>query len=39
MGYMKKKRAQISYADAAKNFTDKYGVDVYLGHAKFLSPT
>ena len=39
MDYMKKKRAQISYHDAAKNFTEKYGVDVYLGNARFLSPT
>ena len=39
MDYMKKKRAEISYHDAAKNFTEKYGVDVYLGNARFLSPT
>ena len=32
-------RAQISHHDAAKNFTEKYGVDVFLGHAKFISPT
>ena len=39
MGTMKQKRAQVSHHDAAKNFTEKYGVDVFLGHAKFLSPT
>ena len=36
---MKKKRAEISYHDAAENFSDKYGIDVYMGGARFISPT
>jgi pyruvate/2-oxoglutarate dehydrogenase complex dihydrolipoamide dehydrogenase (E3) component len=39
MDTIKTKRAHISYHDAAKHFTDKYGVDIFLGHAKFISPT
>ena len=32
---MKRIRAGISNNDAAKNFTDHYGVEVYMGHARF----
>jgi pyruvate/2-oxoglutarate dehydrogenase complex dihydrolipoamide dehydrogenase (E3) component len=39
MGTMKHKRGIISHHDSARRFTDKYGVDVYLGHAKFISPS
>lgn len=38
MGRMRDIRTEISKNDAAKVFTDKYGVDVYLGNAKFTSP-
>jgi pyruvate/2-oxoglutarate dehydrogenase complex dihydrolipoamide dehydrogenase (E3) component len=32
MDRMKRIRADISHHDAIKNFTHKYGVDVFLGH-------
>ena len=35
MNRMKEIRAKISKNDAAKRFTDHYGIDVFLGHAKF----
>lgn len=35
MERMKRIRASISEHDAAKNFTDHYGVEVFLGHARF----
>lgn len=38
MGRMRKIRTEISKNDAAKVFTDKYGVDVILGNARFTSP-
>lgn len=31
MDRMKKIRAQISHHDAAKRFTEKYGIDIYMG--------
>lgn len=37
MGRMRNIRTEISKNDAAKVFTDKYGIDVYLGNAKFKS--
>ena len=37
MDRMKKIRADISNHDAAKNWTDEYGLDIYMGHAKFAS--
>jgi pyruvate/2-oxoglutarate dehydrogenase complex dihydrolipoamide dehydrogenase (E3) component len=39
MERMRRLRAQISYNDAAAKFGSKYHVDVYLGEAKFVSPT
>ena len=39
MERMKKVRAQISENDKAKRFTDTYGIDIYLGHAKFINKT
>ncbi|MEP7338180.1 MAG: mercuric reductase [Acidobacteriota bacterium] len=39
MERMRRLRAQISYNDAAAKFGSKYRVDVYLGDAKFVSPT
>ena len=39
MERMKKVRAQISENDRAKRFTDTYGIDIYLGHAKFINKT
>lgn len=36
MERMKKIRAQISHNDRAKRFTDNYGIDIFLGHAKFI---
>jgi len=36
MNRMKEIRAKISKNDAAKRFTDHYGIDVFLGHAKFI---
>lgn len=35
MERVRRVRAQISSNDAAKRFTERYGMDVYLGHAKF----
>ena len=35
MERMKRIRANISNHDAAKNFTDHYGVEVFMGHARF----
>jgi len=35
MNRMKKIRAQISHSDGARRFTDFYGVEIYMGHAKF----
>ena len=37
MNRMKDIRAQISKSDGAKKFTDYYGVEIFLGHAKFTS--
>lgn len=39
MERMRQLRAQISHNDAAARFKEKYGVDVFLGEAKFVSPT
>ncbi|HMV81905.1 MAG TPA: mercuric reductase [Blastocatellia bacterium] len=39
MERMRKLRAQISHNDAAARMTDKYNVDVYLGEARFISPS
>ena len=36
MDRMKSIRANISKNDAAKRFTDHYGIDVFLGHGKFI---
>jgi pyruvate/2-oxoglutarate dehydrogenase complex dihydrolipoamide dehydrogenase (E3) component len=36
MDRMKKIRAQISHHDAATNWTNKYGIDIFLGQAKFI---
>lgn len=38
MERMKRIRAEISKNDSAKRFTDHYGLDIYMGQAKFLSP-
>ena len=35
MERMKKIRTRISANDAAKRFTERYGLDVFLGHAEF----
>lgn len=37
MTRMKKIRAEISKGDAAGKFAKYYGMDIFLGHAKFLS--
>ncbi|MEO6724239.1 MAG: mercuric reductase [Blastocatellia bacterium] len=39
MERMRRLRAQISYNDAAAKFGSKYHVDVFLGDAKFVSPS
>ncbi len=39
MERMRRLRAQISFNDAAAKFGNKYHVDVYLGDAKFVSPS
>lgn len=39
MERMRRLRAQISFNDAAARFGEKYHVDVYLGDARFVSPT
>lgn len=36
MERMRRLRAEISYHDSCKRFTDQYGVDVYLGFARFV---
>ena len=37
MERMRRIRAEISEHDSCKRFTDEFGVDVYLGHARFAS--
>ena len=37
MERMREIRSKISYHDACEKFTKKYGMDVFLGHAKFVS--
>ena len=37
MTKMKEIRAEISQADSVKKFTDFYGIDVFMGDAKFVS--
>lgn len=39
MERMRRLRAKISHNDAAAKFGSKYHVDVYLGEAKFVSPS
>jgi pyruvate/2-oxoglutarate dehydrogenase complex dihydrolipoamide dehydrogenase (E3) component len=39
MERMRRLRAQISFNDAAAQFGQKYNVDVFIGDAKFISPT
>ena len=39
MERMRRLRAQISFNDAAAKINSKYNVDVYIGNAKFVSPT
>ena len=39
MARMREIRAEISAADSAKKFTDFYGIDIYMGDAKFKSKT
>lgn len=36
---LRKLRSEISYHDSTKRFADDLGVDVYLGHAKFVDKT
>lgn len=37
MNKVREKRASIAYNDSADRFSTKFGVDVFLGHAKFLN--
>lgn len=39
MERMRRLRAEISYNDSAAKFGGKYKVDVFIGEAKFISPT
>ncbi|MGH9801677.1 MAG: mercuric reductase, partial [Blastocatellia bacterium] len=39
MERMRRLRARISYNDSAAKFVGKYNVDVFIGEAKFISPT
>lgn len=39
MARMRRLRAQISFNDAAARYSAKHHIDVYLGDAKFISPT
>lgn len=39
MERMRRLRAEISYNDSAEKIGGKYGVDVFIGEARFISPT
>jgi pyruvate/2-oxoglutarate dehydrogenase complex dihydrolipoamide dehydrogenase (E3) component len=39
MQRLRRLRARISFADSVERFSSHYNVDVYLGDAKFISPT
>ncbi len=39
MERMRRLRARISFVDSVERLTRKYNVDVYLGEARFVSPT
>jgi pyruvate/2-oxoglutarate dehydrogenase complex dihydrolipoamide dehydrogenase (E3) component len=39
MERVRRVRAKISFHDSVRKLTDQYGVDVYLGDAKFLTPS